>query len=246
MRTKITILSAVALAAGILSSNAQVYSANVVGYYNVTLPPLRQVLITDQLPGGNGTNTMFNNELLGFSDLEPVTGYFLLVYNGTGLDVFTYFPPSAGGPAWVDQGGNVTTASLGLGKSAYLQNANTTAKTITIVGQVFQGPFTNTLLPFAQSFRALPMPVGTNVDSTIGNMNTASSDGDFLFKWNPLSHTVGFYDQSFTFFGPANGGPAWVDQGGNIATPQFAVGEGFLYQRLTAGTANWVTTFTVQ
>jgi hypothetical protein len=63
MRTKTLILAAAALAAGLASSVAQsnVYSINIVGYYNVTLPANTKVLCANQLD--DGTNQA--NDLLG-------------------------------------------------------------------------------------------------------------------------------------------------------------------------------------
>jgi hypothetical protein len=55
MRTKILLASAAALAAGVLASNAQVYSANVVGYANVVLKGNGQfTLVSDPFANGTG------------------------------------------------------------------------------------------------------------------------------------------------------------------------------------------------
>ena len=58
MRTKTLLLSAVALAAGVLATQAQsnVYSANIVGYVNVTNPAGQYVMISNPLD--NGTNDL--------------------------------------------------------------------------------------------------------------------------------------------------------------------------------------------
>lgn len=246
MRTKITILSAAALAAGLLSSHAQVFSANVVGYYNVSLAPKKSTLVTGQLPS-SGTATTLNNDMVNFDDQNAADGSVLLIWNGAAFTTYTFVGPANGGPAWADQGGNATTNSLPLGTSAFLQNPGTVARTITFVGQVVQGTVTNKL-NLGSFFYALSVPIATNVDSTIGNMNTASTDGDVLLHWNPASGPsggVGAYDAVYTFVSAANGGPAWADQGGNQAFPIFKVGEGFSYQHL-GGASNWISSFTVQ
>ena len=68
MRTKILLASAAALAAGVLASNAQVYSANVVGYANVVLKGNGQfTLVSDPFNDGNGNivSNIVNSALPG-------------------------------------------------------------------------------------------------------------------------------------------------------------------------------------
>src|SRR5215472_17429882 len=55
MRTKILLSAAIALAAGVVASNAQVYSANVVGYANVPIAGASgYTLIANPFDDGNG------------------------------------------------------------------------------------------------------------------------------------------------------------------------------------------------
>src|ERR1035437_6379563 len=83
MRTKV-LLCAAALAASLASSMAQnVYSLNVVGCYNVTIPANGLYMIANQL------NTT-NNSLAGLSALQNVAdGSFLYKYAG-GYAAYTY------------------------------------------------------------------------------------------------------------------------------------------------------------
>src|SRR5437868_14840815 len=104
MRTKTTILSAVALAAGLASASAQVYSANVAGYYNIALTAKKSTLITGQLPQA-GKTTLLNNELINFSDQNAADGTVLLIWNGTGFSTYTFVGPASGCACWVDLGG---------------------------------------------------------------------------------------------------------------------------------------------
>jgi hypothetical protein len=67
MKTKTLLIAAAALVAGIVSSEAQVYSANIVGYVNVSGNANQFALIANPLD--NGTNTG-NDEL---SSLPPRT-----------------------------------------------------------------------------------------------------------------------------------------------------------------------------
>ncbi len=57
---KTLLIAAAALVAGVVSSEAQVYSANIVGYVNVTCPAGAQVLVSNPLD--DGTNQA--NDLL--------------------------------------------------------------------------------------------------------------------------------------------------------------------------------------
>jgi hypothetical protein len=64
MRTKTLLLSAAAMAAGLVSSVAQsnVYSVNVVGYVNQVLPAGTLVAVANPLD--NGTNTLDSGAVL--------------------------------------------------------------------------------------------------------------------------------------------------------------------------------------
>src|ERR1039458_6223534 len=88
MRTKLAILSAAALAAGLLSSQAQVYSANVVGYVNTSITNnvvsiMSAVLDVD----GTGTNNTIST-VLGTTSV-PV-GTTVYAFNGAGFDAIIF------------------------------------------------------------------------------------------------------------------------------------------------------------
>src|SRR5664280_2607847 len=77
MRTKTLFLAAAALAASLATSSAQsnVYSVNIVGYYNINLAAGVKTLVANQLD--NGTNTM--NDVLAALPNKSSAQYF----NGT-------------------------------------------------------------------------------------------------------------------------------------------------------------------
>ena len=56
MRTKTLLIAAAALAVGITSSEAQVYSQNVVGYVNMTVPAGHYQIVGNQLINGSDAN----------------------------------------------------------------------------------------------------------------------------------------------------------------------------------------------
>jgi hypothetical protein len=230
MRTKTLLLSAVALAAGLLTSQAQsnVYSANVVGYYKVTIPAGKFAAIASQLPG-NGSDSQINSALTN----GVVDGSSLLIWNGSGFETFTYFADFA---IWADQDGNPATASLNPGKAAFLLNAGGSTATVTVVGQVPQGLRTNGVR-VGFDFYSIPTSLKTNIDSALGVFPAA--DGDSYLHWNKNSQT---YDQTFTYFADFS---TWADQDGNPVNPTPDVGEGFFY--LHGGVSNnWIFNFTVQ
>jgi len=81
MKTKTLLIAAAALAAGVISSQAQVYSANIVGYANVVCPASTLVLLSNPLD--NGTNTA-NDVFASLPNKSTVQ-----LWNGTGFTSYT-------------------------------------------------------------------------------------------------------------------------------------------------------------
>jgi hypothetical protein len=131
MRTK-TILCAAALAAGLATSavaQSNVYSLNVVGYYNVPVSPNQFYLV------GNQLNTT-NNTLAGIIPNPPPGSQFQVFANG-GFTAYTFDEFDL---AWVPNGN----ASLAPGQGGYFRSPVST--TVTFVGEVRQGSLTNTFI----------------------------------------------------------------------------------------------------
>src|SRR5665213_2280842 len=97
MRTKTLLIAAAALAAATISSQAQVYSQNIVGYINTTVPngAHQFQFIANQLQTvtANGTNKI--QDVFGFSaltsDPNGVTNTVLYYWNGAGYTLYTYY-----------------------------------------------------------------------------------------------------------------------------------------------------------
>lgn len=93
MRTKILLIAAAALAAGVVSSNAQVYSANVVGYVQVTIAGNGEyTLLANPFTDNNGnylTNLINANNITlpkqsqCLTWIYPGGGYSTVNYNGS-------------------------------------------------------------------------------------------------------------------------------------------------------------------
>jgi len=164
MRTK-ALLCAAVLAAGIASTMAQsnVYSLNVLGYYNVTVPANQFYMIANQL------NTT-NNTLQG---LIPVAsdGAQFSKYNG-GYSTFTY---DGLANAW---DGNPT---LNPGEGGFFKNNTGSAVILTFVGEVPQGVLSNNI-PAGFSVRSSMVPQAEGLNTFTSPLPV--EDGDQVFVYN--------------------------------------------------------------
>jgi len=171
MRTKTLLLSAVALAAGLLSSQAQsnVYSANVVGYVNVTNAANQFALYA--LPLDSGTNTL--------ASLIPSvpTGSSILIWNGTGYTGSTKTPTS-----WAP---NLT---LTPGQGFFLKtSANGTNTFVGSVAVPVGGSVTNTFVNGIYSLVGSPIPYSDSLTGT--NLNLQVATGSSVLVWNGTGYT---------------------------------------------------------
>jgi hypothetical protein len=161
MRTK-TLLCAAALAAGVATSavaQSNVYSLNVVGYYNVTVPANQYLLVANQL------NTT-NNTLGGVLPSVPPGSQFQ-VYSGGGLTPYVFDEFDL---VWTPNGN----APLAPGQGGYFKSP--VATTLTFVGEVRQGSLTNVLPKNAYVISASIVPQSTNVV----NLGVPGEPGDQL------------------------------------------------------------------
>jgi len=222
MRTKITILSAVALAAGLLSSHAQVYSANVVGYVNISVTNQFTLVENPLDASANGGNTVSNV----LSTVPPGSG--ILKFNGSSfvpndLDLF--------GAGWSDPNDVVAP-----GTGFFVRNGEPgTPFTITFVGTVKQGSTTNTL---ASGYTLAGSQ--TPVSAFIGDLGFAGNPGDYVYK---------FVNGAFVLYQNDLFGGGWSSTAtdvDNIKGPRLNVGDSFFYNNQSGGTVLWTNNFTVQ
>jgi hypothetical protein len=244
MRTKTMLLGAAVLAAGLASSlAANVYSVNVVGYYNVTVPAGKEVLLANQLTGTGATSNAASTQITG----NFPSGCNLFVWNGLSFTLYTYYDAADAAPdpaGFYDINGNYSTVPLNQGIGAFFQNASNGPATIQVVGQVVQG---SNAVPIQTGFQPLsiPCPVSTNfADTTIVNFVDNNESGDLLEQWIVGSQT---FSSPYTYYDAADAAPdpaGWYDINGNYATPTPAVGEAFFLSHVGAAT-NWNFFFTV-
>jgi hypothetical protein len=175
MRTK-ALLCAAALAAGALTSMAQsnVYSLNVVGYYNASV-----------VGSGSGTFTMVANQLnttnntVGALIATPPDFTTLYKYVGTGFSIATYFLGAWDHPEF----------TLNPGEGAIIQS--TSPFTNTFVGEVLQGNLTNSF-PAGFSIRSSMVPQAGTL-TQLGLPGTALSDFDQVYKMNTATQGYDIY-----------------------------------------------------
>jgi hypothetical protein len=181
---KTLLIAAAALVAGIVSSEAQVYSANVVGYANVTINGgAKYTMVANPFDDGNG------NQLTNLFANLPA-GSKIYTWNGSSLVAV-----SDVGGTW---NGN---PSLPPGTGFFVKNGNSVAApqlTNTFVGTVavLTGGSTNIPVPVGYTFQGSTIPyagnitvattTGGDVNINAGNVLTAGSK---VLTWNSGSQS---------------------------------------------------------
>jgi hypothetical protein len=175
MRTKL-LLSAAALAAGLATSamaQSNVYSLNVVGYYNIPVPANTFVLIANQL---NTTNNTIGSVLAN----SPDGAQFQKYVGGFNVYIYDEFAPG-----WLPDGN----ATLNPGEGGFFKSP--VATTLTFVGEVLQGSLTNTLPINSFALRSSIVPQAGLVTTTLG---FPGEDGDQIQVYNN-GFAVYLYDE---------------------------------------------------
>jgi hypothetical protein len=209
MRTK-ALLSLAALAVGAATAVAQsnVYSINVVGYYNVVLPANTSLLV------GNQLNTT-NNTLPGVIP-STTPGAQFQKFNG-GFSAYTFDPDDN---AWVPDATGVTLAP---GEGGFIRAPSAT--TVTFVGEVRQGLLTNNLPVGTLVIRGSIVPQATNI-SGLGLIPPYAEPGDQLQTfhggynastfdpddnaWLPTDQNIAVGEGFFYRKSPTGTNPNWV------------------------------------
>jgi len=190
MRTIKALVCVAALAAGIATSLAQssnVYSLNVVGYYNIPLTSGQHLLIANQL------NTT-NNTLAALIPNGPPGSFFYKYANGNWSvanfdpDLLDWEPSPAAG--------NTT---LNMGEAGMFKAASPT--TLTFVGEVQQGALTVPLVPGGALFaRSSIVPQAGRLSTDLGY---PGEPGDFSYKYSAGNWIVANFDPDLLDWEPA-------------------------------------------
>jgi hypothetical protein len=183
MRTKTLLLIAAVGAASAVTSMAQVFSVNAVGYVNKTIPKGQFSMVANPLKAATNTvNALF----------QPVPeGFQVFVYvPGQGFQVGTFdslegsFLPASVGNAVINPGHGV-----------FVKNGSANDVTITFVGEVMQGPLTTPLVAGLQIVGSQVPQTGTASDLGLPNTTEEGlTDGDQVYQFVP---GTGYYVSTF-------------------------------------------------
>jgi hypothetical protein len=252
---KTLLIAAAALASGIISSQAGVYSQNIVGYANVPATGGRNTFIEVPFTIGasNGINEVFGTSL-------PLSST-ILIWTGSGYETVLFDNSNGPGtPVWYE--GNDSTPYDGVGGDPNLPtippgvgffiNINGPTLTNTFAGAVALNVGTsNSMVLVAGRNNAVGSVVPYAGAVTNGNNSTGGPNIDLtklplsstLLFWNGNGYNTALFDNS-----NGVGTPNWYDAddstpyvdpttGGNV--PTIAVGQGFFIN--PNGPYTWVT-----
>ncbi|MCX6892817.1 MAG: hypothetical protein NTX51_15055 [Verrucomicrobia bacterium] len=167
MRTIKALACATAVVAGVATSMAQsnVYSLNVVGYYNVPCPADQLVFIANQL---NTTNNTIASLIP-----NPPPGSQLYKFASGNWSAYTFDDLDL---AWSPNGN----ATLNMGEAAIFKAA--AATTLTFVGEVMQGALRNPLVMGEQLFARSSMVPQAGLLTT--DLKYPAEGGDQAYKYS--------------------------------------------------------------
>jgi len=220
---KTLLIAAAALAASIISSEAQVYSQNIVGYVNLPFANANYTPIATPLQATGAVNNA--EQLLP----SAASGDSVLFWNGAGFDNYVFAAPGV----WVGPGGPGPAPTINPGTAFFYFNQSGTIETNTFVGSVTL----SNVVAIANgnySFLAETAPVADTLDGT--NLNLPLSAGDSVLLWNGNG-----YD-NYVFAAPG----VWVGPSGPGPAPTLPVGESFFYFNQSGSTEFWTNNVTVQ
>jgi len=225
---KTLLIAAAALAAGVISTQAQVYSQNIVGYVNQALPGGNALTCVTAPIGGITTNaeSLFSSVSVGDN---------VYIWTGGGYAIYNYAGVDGAGPGlnWYDPDFNgVASPQIKPGQALFFQNAGA-AKTNTMVGNVQLTNTVSLLGGNALNFVGSTPPIGGLIDST--NFNLPLQVGDNVYIWTGGGYAI----YNYAGVDGAGAGLNWYDPDFNgVASPTVAVGQGFFYQNAGA-TRDW-------
>lgn len=243
---KTLLIAAAALAASVISSQAQVYSQNIVGYVNSPVPS-GYVNLSVPLDGASGNNSITNtiNVFSGAYD-----GDLLNIWQGTHYAVYTIDSTVSTGIADAADINPVTPPVVNPGTGFFLQNIGA-SNNITWVGTVHvdgAGASTNVVgvttnvVAVGNYYYASTIPVGGGVSSVLQLPNNGSLDGSLINIPNISGGSVhGF--TTITIDSTMSTGFADAADINPVPEPTIPVGSGFFLQNITSGSVNWVQSF---
>jgi hypothetical protein len=237
MKTKTLLLTMALGAASVASSMAQVYSANAVGYVNLTLQPGFN-LIANPL---NGTNNHLNTILpLPNSAGDTIIFRFKPGTQNYGdaitfLADFGWFTTDAGGDAWM---------TIPPGEGFFIQPAGPTPLSVTFVGEVPQGNLSNPVVGnnnYSILASQVPQALPLGSAGEAGTLMFPAIGDDLVYIFDPVAQG---YKQAYTFLD----GFGWFSTNTDDPGPEgptIPVATSFFVQKKGALSQAWTRTFTV-
>ena len=236
---KTLLMAAAALAAGVISSQAQpVYSQNIVGYANVVTPTAgAQYLVTCPFVIGvsNGANEVFGSSLPDFSTL--------LVWSVSANNYSVFLSDSSSPTLWDDSDFNpVPAPALPVGQGFFL-SPNGPNITNTFIGTIATSVGSSNVMTFPTA--GAQYLVGSVVPYAGSVTNGSNSGGGVNLNGLPDFSTVLIWStaaNNFTVFLSDSSSPTlWDDSEFNpVAAPSIDVGQGFFVSP-SAPNATWTT-----
>jgi len=168
MRTKTLLLSAALSLACVATSMAQVFSQNIVGYYNRTVPVGQSAMLANQLKSGTNNITAV---LSGAADGDQI-----FLWNGAGYDALLFIA----GVGWDPD------KQVNPGTGFFYKNNGTAQATLTFVGEVPTGSLSNSV-PAGLSLKGAVVPQAGDLD-TVHNLQ--GNEGDQIFKWTGTGYAA--------------------------------------------------------
>jgi hypothetical protein len=232
MRTKTLLIAAAALAVGIISSKAQIYSQNIVGYANVVITGGQYNMLAVPFNSGmsNGADEVFNGNYIANSGYLPDSTY-LYTWNGASYNAFEYDTGvGADNNNWYngDESAPVNTPVLLPGQGFFLVPPSGATFTNTYAGTVaVLAGSTNVMAVGGGQYNMIGcvIPVSGAVSNSAINMYMP--DASYLYTWNGSSFNANEYD---TGVGADDNNWYNGDESAPADTPIITVGQGFFVQ----------------
>jgi hypothetical protein len=271
MRTKtLLIATAAALAAGIISSQAQVYSQNIVGYVN---SPLTKGYVNVANPlditGGNSLTNLFNNPVAGGpggpnGGSGPLDFTTVLIWNGAGYTTYVLDTDYPTGVANGTDTAGVTPPTVNPGTLIYFNNTTGNQFTNTLVGTVhvdFAASGTNVVgittnfLHAGYNYTASKLPLAGGIQSVLGITNSVpggnggpnggSGPLDFATILIPNINNTGTFlgYTTVVFDTDYSTGFANGTDTAAVPEPQIPVGMGFIINNTTGQNYTWTQSY---
>ena len=273
MKTKALLIAAATLAVSVISSQAQVYSQNVVGYINKPIPANLFTMCANQLVTGTDTaKTNCNIQaVLGTNGWYSTgdgsantTVYVWDVPSQNWLNYYYYTGDDAAnnlgnnyGDGWYGGDGSFSTATLPPGTGYFIKDYSGLTKTNVLVGTVVTGTNVYTLHQGYTTFSVV-QPISTNLESSVVGL-TGVSDGSGInntayYHWNGVNNWDTFYYYTGTDADNnlgVNYGDGWYSGDGSLflaTSPSYwpKVGEGYFIHQIVAQDLKYTNSFSIQ